>query len=261
MPEFTVILVEPQHPGNVGAIARSMQNFDVSRLVLVNPIDINSKECRDRAVHAQAVLDEAVVVKSFKEAADRVDYLVATSARTSVNEKHHIRNPVPVREFAEKIYDLNGRVGIVFGREDAGLLNDEVAACDSLIRIPTSADYTSLNLSHAVHTVLYELFYGKDEKAFMTPRKTGKTEKDKLFEHFDLLLDSIRYPDHKKQITKVMFRRLIGRAMPSEWEYHTLMGVIQGALKGMGIFKQVKESDEEFEIPYEVALEMQRLGL
>ena len=77
--------------------------------------------------------------------------------------------------------------------------------------------------------VLYSLFVSKDFKP-KNRRKIGKTEKEKLFGFFSKLLDEIDYPDHKKEKTMVMFKRIMGRAIPSKWEYHTLMGVLSKTL-------------------------------
>ena len=110
------------------------------------------------------------------------------------------------------------------------MYNDEIAACDIMLRIPTSESYLSLNLSHAVSLVLYILYV---KKTFLSKekRRIGKIEKEKLFDFFSSLLEEINYPEHKKENTKVMFRRIMGRAMPSKWEYHTLMGVLSKTLE------------------------------
>jgi len=63
------------------------------------------------------------------------------------------------------------------------------------------------------------------------PRQLGKIEKEKLFSFFSELLDETNYPEHKKKHTEIMFKRMMGRAMPSTWEYHTLMGVIGGSVE------------------------------
>jgi TrmH family RNA methyltransferase len=180
-------------------------------------------------MHAQSILDEVIIAKNFDEAIHGMDYLVATSAISSKNEKRHLRRTMPLREFAEKIYQLDGRIGIVFGREDIGLLNEEIEKCDLLVKIPTSEKYPSLNLSHAVCLVLYELYANKCiEKE---PRPAGKIEKENLYRCIGELLDSIDYPSHKRKNTEIMIERIIGRAMLGKWEYHTLMGVIKGAIK------------------------------
>jgi tRNA/rRNA methyltransferase len=77
--------------------------------------------------------------------------------------------------------------------------------------------------------VFYELFATGFVK--FEPRTAGELEREKLYEYFDMLLDVTGYPAYKKEKTKVMFRRLMSRSVPSVWEFHTLMGVLDGAIK------------------------------
>jgi len=223
LPTFYVVLVEPKYPGNVGAVARVMMNFHVEKLYLVNPCELNA-ECYARSMHATTILDNAKLFSSFKDAVRDLDYLVATSSVESKTEKRHLRNPMLLEDFAEKILDVKGKVGLVFGREDYGLFNEEIAACDIMLKIPTSDQYPSLNLSHAVTVVLYSLFI-RETIIPKRRRSMGPIEKEKLYEFFIRLLDDIEYPQHKKKHTSIMFKRIMGRAMPSKWEFHTLMGV------------------------------------
>ncbi len=226
---FVVILVEPKYGGNIGAVARSMMNFDFDQLYLVNPCELDA-ECYARAMHAQRLVDKARIFSCFSDACQDIDYLVATSSIETTSEKRHLREPFFLDDFAKKIGDVEGRIGLVFGREDYGLFNEEIAACDVMVKIPTSVSYSSLNLSHAVTVVLYSLYM---QQAFHAKkkRKLSRVEKEMLFQFFSELLEEINYPKHKKENTKIMFKRMIGRAMPSRWEYHTLMGVLSGALE------------------------------
>lgn len=228
--EFFVILVEPKYAGNVGAVARIMKNLGFSNLVIVNPaFNIQNDECRKFAMHAQDIIDNAIILKNFKEALSKVDYMAGTSAIESKNDKHHLRKSFTPKKFAEEIYKMEGKIGIAFGREDYGLLNEEIKDCDLLIKIPASDAYPTLNLSHAVCIVLYELFVNryKPKEVLLADGK----EKEKLYEFFDLLLQEINYPDFKMEKTSILFRRIIGRAMLSKWEYHTLMGVLKKAIQ------------------------------
>jgi TrmH family RNA methyltransferase len=206
-----------------------MMNFDFKNLYLINPCELDD-ECYARAMHAKKIIDNAKIFSTFDEAVKKLDYLVATSSIESQNDKRHLRNAVFIEELADKIFKLEGKIGIVFGREDYGLYNEEIAACDIMVKIPTSESYLSLNLSHAVALVLYVLFI-KKSSIVKEKRDIGKIEKEKLYKFFSDLLDEIDYPEHKKKNTKVMFKRIMGRAMPSKWEYHTLMGVFSKTLK------------------------------
>ena len=226
---FYVVLVGPKFSGNIGAVARAMMNFDFDKLYLVNPCTLDDI-CYARAMHAGEILDNAEIFSTFEDAVRNMDYLVATSSIQYVKDKKHLRNPVFLKDFSEKIYEVDGNVGLVFGREDYGLFNEEIAACDIMLRIPTSESYLSLNLSHAVSLVLYML-YSKREFTPKKRRDIGRVEKEKLYEFFSLLLEEVKYPEHKKENTEIMFKRIMGRAMPSKWEYHTLMGVLGKAVE------------------------------
>jgi TrmH family RNA methyltransferase len=206
-----------------------MANFDFKNLCLVNPCKLDD-ECYARAMHAQRVLEDAKVFSSFENSVKEIDYLVATSSIDSKNDKRHLRNPVMVEAFSKSICDVKGKIGLVFGREDYGLYNEEIANCDIMVKIPTDESYQSLNLSHAVGVVLYSLYINKESKK-KSKRIIGKIEKEKLYTFFSGLLNEIDYPLHKKENTEVMFKRIMGRAIPSKWEYHTLMGVFSKTLE------------------------------
>lgn len=228
---LSVLLVEPAYTGNVGHVARSMMNFGVTRLALVNPVPMD-EEGRNRAVHAQSVLDEARTFSSFAEAAREFDYLVAFSARVSPQDKSHLRNPVPFADVAPALAGVDGRVALVFGREADGLFNDEVEACDVIAKIPTSPLYKSLNLSHAVTVALYEIF--REAYPVHTVSSASHRDKELLHRHFAAMLEALGFPEYRRDVTGMMFRRVIGRAGLTRWEYHRLMGVLSTTMKRMG---------------------------
>jgi len=205
-----------------------MMNFDIKNLFLINPTNIDD-ECYIRAVHADKILDNAKIFSSFENSIKEIDFLVATSSIESKKDKSHLRNTIILEEFCETINEINGKIGLVFGREDYGLFNEEIALCDIMLKIPTSKNYQTLNLSHSVGIVLYSLFVKTISPK--QKRNIGKIEKEKMFEYFSLLLNEIYYPEHKKENTKIMIKRLLGRSIPSKWEYHTLMGIISRTLE------------------------------
>lgn len=229
MPSYHVILVEPKYPGNIGAVARVMMNFDVQSLSLINPCELTD-EAYIRAVHAHKILDDATIYSTFKEATQHIDFLVATSAKETLSEKKHLRNPLYLNEFSTQIQQAQGTVGLLFGREDIGLLNEEIACCDVIVKIPTDQTYETMNLSHSVGIFLYQLYLSR---VSLAEKRTpiDATEKHLLYDAFSDLLTAINYPTHKTEKTEIMFKRLISRAIPSKWEYHTLMGVIGTAAK------------------------------
>jgi len=228
VPKFRVVLVEPLNDGNIGAIARSMKNFGLEELVLVRPCAIG-EEATKRAMHGIDILKNAETVFTEQDALKGASFVAATSGVSTVNEKNFSRIALTPREFVAKVKDAEGTIALMFGREDFGLDKEVIKKCDFLITIPANPAYSILNISHAASIVFYELFMSGFEK--WEPRIAGEVEKEKLYEYFAMLLDSIDYPPHKKEKTKVMFRRLMGRAVPTTWEFHTLMGVLDGAIK------------------------------
>jgi TrmH family RNA methyltransferase len=227
-PDLVVVLVAPKTPGNVGAVARAMANFGLSRLRIVEGVPLD-EDAYKRALHAAPILEEARHFDDLPAALEGLDYTVATSGIVNINDKRHVRNALTPAQVAERIAPMEGTVGLVFGREDYGLYTDELAMCDVVVTVPTSPEYPVMNLSHAVAVILYEL-----HREIPLPHETIKAseaERDMLLAAFDHMLEATDYPPHKVKNTRVMLRRIVGRSTLSEWEYHTLMGVIQRANK------------------------------
>lgn len=228
MLEFIVILQEPKHEGNVGAVARCMKNFGFTELILVNPPELGD-ECYKRSKHAKDVINNAKNHKSLDEAIEFIDFLVGTTGVVNLNDKHHIRNPITPRQFSDYAKRLDSRVGLLFGREDYGLYQEELMQCDLLVSIPTNDIYPIMNLSHAVAVILYELASADIKFNIQGHTKASEFEREKFFGQFKNFLDTVDYPRHKKENTEILFRRLLGRATLSKWEFHTLMGVFSRA--------------------------------
>ncbi len=154
-----VVLVEPQEPMNVGAVARAMRNFGLARLYLVNPAPRVgppwAREAYWLAVHAEEILDRAVAVDSLMEALANVQLVVATTGRP---RELYPAPVVPAWEVPACVLSVEGEVALVFGRETFGLTNEELALAHVIGTIPTAPEQPSLNLAQAVVVFAYELF-------------------------------------------------------------------------------------------------------
>jgi len=154
-----VVLVEPQEPMNVGAVARAMRNFGLARLYLVNPTPRVgppwAREAYWLAVHAEEILDRAVAVDSLMEALADVQLVVATTGRP---RELYPAPVVPAWEVPARVLSVEGEVALVFGRETFGLTNEELALAHVIGTIPTAPEQPSLNLAQAVVVFAYELF-------------------------------------------------------------------------------------------------------
>jgi tRNA/rRNA methyltransferase len=228
MVSFKIVLVEPQNDGNIGAVARSMGNFGFKELTMVNPCPITD-EAFKRAKHANYILEAATVVDEFEEALNDCFLVVGTSGIITQGEGNYARIPLSPREFAERVVDHEERIALVFGREDMGLTQEQLLRCDLLVHIPAHEGYPILNLSHAVSILLYELFALQNGPS--KPNPATEHEKDLLFQNFADLLEAVHYPPFRREKTNVMFRRMLGRSVPTKYEFHTIMGVLGGAVK------------------------------
>jgi tRNA/rRNA methyltransferase len=154
-----VVLVEPQIPGNVGAIARVMRNMGLSDLVLVNPgIDPQDPLARQQATHGEEILARARMTSDFGEAVGDCVLVAGTSARTGgLFRRQNVAFPEVIMPALVEALAAGRHVALVFGTESHGLTNDQVARCHHLIHIPANPEYPTLNLSQAAAICLYEL--------------------------------------------------------------------------------------------------------
>jgi len=211
---ISVVLIEPKTQGNIGAIARAMKNFGFFNLVLVNPKCKIGEEARKRAKHANDILDKARILKKWP----KMDYLIATSSKTG-RDYNIPRNPVSPKELV-KIIPSQGKVGIVFGREEDGLRNEELSKCDFMVKIPTNENYKAMNLSHSVAVVLYELSSLKNS---VTP--ISLAEKKQLNKMLDSALKKMNFVSQDKRDTqKLVWKKIIGKSFLSKREAYALMG-------------------------------------
>ena len=151
----SIVLIETSHPGNIGAAARAMKTMGLSRLDLVNPREFPSAAATARASGADDVLMRARRHDRLETAIADCGMVVGTTARS-----RHLEWPVGTpRALASELSMLpsDTRCAIVFGREQSGLSNEELAWCQRVIRIPTDEQFSSLNLAQAVQICSYEL--------------------------------------------------------------------------------------------------------
>ena len=151
-----IVLVDPNHPGNIGAVARAMKNMGLDELHLVRPRFFPNSDATARASGANDVLESARVHEDFEAAIADCGLVVGTSAR----QRHLPWDLVEPRECAREIVGASrtGNAAVVFGSERFGLTNVELARCNLLVTIPSNPHYSSLNLAMAVQLLAYEIW-------------------------------------------------------------------------------------------------------
>ncbi len=153
-----VIMVGTQHPGNLGAVCRSLLNHGFDSLRLVQPkCHPDDLEARNRAKHAGRVLDKCQIFSTFEDAIQDCSLVVGTSGKREIGDKTQKRHFVYPWEFAKRVSSSQQSIALVFGEEGKGLSTEDLLRCDYLITLPTWEGYPITNLSHAVHTLTYEL--------------------------------------------------------------------------------------------------------
>ncbi len=224
MADYSCIVVEPEIEGNLGFLARTMANFKIEELILVNPQFNIGEEARNRAVHAQDIIDNARIVDSMKKALETVNFAVGTTG-IDASSSNVIRKSIEPEEMAKRASEVGGSVGIILGRESKGLSNKELEKCDIVVRIPTSEDYPVMNITHAAAVVFYELFKHREEKE---KRKASKREQRETLEK--VFKDTTKHlslsPEEIDRAGKVL-RNFVGRSFIDEHEANTLIGTFK----------------------------------
>ncbi len=221
--EFTIILDNPKYEGNIGYIARAMKNFGFKDLVIIGTNNLG-KVARSRASNAQDILEDANFTKEISDVIDDFDIRVATTGIRGESEDKFKRNPVLTpNELKSKLSEKEGCCGLFFGREDHGLKNNLIEKCEIVLSIPSSKEYPVLNLSHAVAIVLYEISNISKGKRDLANRD----ELDSVENRIKELFTKINYPEYKLDKTKLMLKRIFGRATLTSREAHTLSGLLR----------------------------------
>ena len=233
-----VVLVEPQLGENIGAAARAMANFGLSRLRLVKPLrGWPNEKARVMAAGADRVLDAAVLFDTLAAAIGDCTFVLATTARNHDQAKPVIGAAQAAAEIAPRVA-AGENVAIVFGRERNGLENHEVALADAIVTLPINPAFASLNLAQAVVIVVYEWFkQSGGELPFTTSEKSppaAKQQLDAFFTDLERELEKVEFfrPEEKRGTMSVNLRNIFQRMAPSQQDIRTLHGVVTALVQG-----------------------------
>lgn len=231
--EIDVVLVRPKEDGNVGAVARVARNFGARHLVLVAPRAPLGPEARRRSMGGLALLKDARTYSTLDRAIVDADLIVGTTDMSTGRSNAYLRRSVSPERLGEMLAPVHGRAAIVFGPEDNGLSRTELNRCDLLVHIPARREFPTLNLSHAAAVVLYAVHRApKGMSDLSTPApeivELNGREKELFLARAEGILSRTRYPAHKRRGLILLFRRVLGRASPTEAEYRMMLGFLKG---------------------------------
>jgi tRNA/rRNA methyltransferase len=190
---ISIVLYKPKYAGNIGSIARAAKNMGISNIVVVGSTDYDREEMQQRSTHLAAdILDQIIYCDKIDEALGKFNYIVGTTARLG-----KARGPfVSPRAAAEKISNVSqkNKVALLFGPEDTGLANEELHYCHTVVTIPTSQEFRSLNLSHAVMILCYEIFVARaSASSDVSPKLALSSELEGMYGQIKTLLSDIGF--------------------------------------------------------------------
>ncbi|MDC7225432.1 MAG: TrmH family RNA methyltransferase [Spirochaetales bacterium] len=235
-----IVLENPQSGKNVGSVCRAMKNMGLSRLYIAGTTEVDMKKASVTAIHASDLLENAVICGSVEEALEGTVISAATSRRRGKKRKYFSLLPENfAKTVLEQCVDDNsdnsaGEIAIVFGNEVSGLNDHDMSLCNTAVRIPTSDKFPSLNLSHAVQIITYEI-YREAQRADKHHgyRPINREEIDSLTEG---IAENLRDIGFFKQVDdsdmRTFFRDIIARAGLSAGEANRL-GSIFTKIRGL----------------------------
>ena len=233
---ISFILHKPQLSENIGACARAIKNFSFNKLLLINPKPIfpNDKIVAT-SVGAKDIIKKAQVYDNLEDSLNKIDILVATSARfRNKNIKH-----ISISDL-NKI-DYSKKIGFLFGSEASGLSNNEVSYADYTLQIPSNKNFRSLNISHSLIIIAYtvsSLILNKDFE-FNKSKKIKSASKQDINNMLSLCIKNLDdknffYPLEKRPIMLENLRSIFYKLNLSKKETRILSSVFAGLTKKKG---------------------------
>ena len=232
--KFGFILVKPQLGENIGACARSMKNFGFSKLYIVEPkINFPNHKAKATSVGAYDIINKAKVFDKVENAIKSFNIVISLSARRrDINKKH-----LSLQEFQNIVKKKNLNIGLMFGPEASGLSNKDLSFSNYILQIPTSSKFKSLNLSHSLTLVCYEIFKMLNsniiKKKNLNLKISSKLKISSLVTHLTNLLEKKDFfiPKEKKHSMILNINNLIYRLQPNDKELRILASIISSLSK------------------------------
>ena len=228
--KFAFILIKPQLGENIGACARSLKNFGFSKLKIVSPKQIwPNNKAKATSVGAYDIIKKAKIFNKTHLAIGDYDIVISLSARKRDINKRHIS----INQFLKIIKSKkNTKFGLMFGPEASGLSNEDLSLSNYVLQIPTSKKFKSLNLSHSLTVICYEIFklinFKKFEKNSKNIKISSKNKISSFLDHLEKLLDKKGFfvPSEKKHSMIMNINNLFYRFEPNDKELRVLASII-----------------------------------
>ena len=222
--------MEPNGPINVGSIARLCSNFEVNELNIVSPnCDIFSLGAKKMALKGQRYIDNCKIFNSIEQAIFDCDLVLATCGRIDLSNDIDCENPEEISKWISSFKKIK-KLAILFGREDRGLTNNELLFAHKIFNIKTSLNYPSLNLSHAVAIILYELNKSSTNNQKKDTKVFNLASSKQIYESFidleKMLIRTGYLLEHTSSSKIRKFKKFVLKAKTSSEEINVLRGIV-----------------------------------
>jgi TrmH family RNA methyltransferase len=229
---FVIVLSRTQDVVNIATSLRALLNTGFTRLRLVAPDDFDAHRIAGIAHGTESAIERIAFFDTLPAALADASHVVGTTARRRTATYVWQQPRVAAPALLARVASPDRPIAIVFGREDTGLLNEELDLCDLLLVVPTHPDYSSLNLSQAVLLVCYELWLASGVPRAELPRPKRKAgsadwaELQRLFADLETALETIEFfKARNAHMIMRTLRAVIRRAEPNEREAKLLRAI------------------------------------
>ncbi len=239
-----IVMVNTTLPANIGSALRAMKTMGLSKLVLVAPKTYPHPDIDALAAGATDLIEQIEIVETLEQAIQDCHLVFGTSARSRTIPWPLLDARPAAQKSMQAVTQQNQELAIVFGREDRGLTNEELALANYHVTIPVNTDYGVLNVAQAIQVICYEMRMAAMELAEVQPDQSATMQvidgqsmhwdeplvthqdMDKFYPHLETMLAEIEFMDpNNKRLLPLRLRRLFGRIQLDKMEYHLLRGI------------------------------------
>mgnify|MGYP003600987380 FL=1 len=249
-----IVMVNTTLPANIGSALRAMKTMGLCKLVLVSPKTYPHPDIDALAAGATDLIDQIEIVETLEDAIKDCHIVFGTSARSRTIPWPLLDARPAAQKSMKAVLQEQQEVAVIFGREDRGLTNEELALANFHVTIPVNTEYGVLNVAQAIQIICYEMRMAAtelmehevDDKATMKVTEDDAMEWDEplvtheqmeqFYPHIQKMLEEIEFLDPKNpRLLPLRLRRLFGRIQLDRMEYHLLRGIfsrVQALNKG-----------------------------
>lgn len=233
---IVIVLARPEEPRNIGAVCRAMANSAIHTLRIVGKKEsIDAEKVRILAIHASPIFDRAEFFSSITEACADCVCAAGTTRRRGKKRKGKLFLPEEFAQFAQSVTSPGGKAAVVFGNERTGLDDSELQECTMGVTIPSSEEFGSLNLSHAVQILCYTLFRHRGPDSGGERNSSGYTpiDRKRLSSTVTSIADNLQkigfFSRAGRSDMELFWRDILSRAALSEGEARYLQAIFDKA--------------------------------